>query len=314
MMDLYRVLGVAPEASRDAIVRAYRRLARRYHPDINTSPEAAERFDQITHAYQVLADPAARARYDATRVNVHHIGHRHQTRRPPWTPTQGWGSGPRTATFWLGDVGQSQTGDVWAASRENGTRSAGSGATRRTGDEDNNNGEEDVEVELSLAEAFHGATRTVTVTSSAGSVAIPIAIPAGMITGQRLQINVPGQPPGSAPVYLRIRLADHDRYRIDGRDLHVDVPLTPWEAALGTTITLPAPAGPALLTVPPCTSSGDLITLTGQGLPNPAGTPGNLHAHAVLVLPPTLTVIEHELFTRLAGASRFNPRTPPVNR
>jgi curved DNA-binding protein len=297
--DLYRVLGVEPRATTAEIAQAYRRLARRHHPDVDDSSGAAERFARITHAYRVLSDPGARARYDAQRA-----ARRSAVLHPPASASPGWSrattSRPRAGTgadgvFWLGAPGFF-------------SRAFGLGADVPRGPAVR---EEEVELELSVEEAYRGTSRTVTVTSRHGTDSVCVAIPPGSVTGQRIEVPLThlagSRPP--PPVILRVRLAPHERYHVDGRHVHLQLPLSPWEAVLGATVALETPAGPTTVNVPAGTSTGHVLTLPGHGIPDPAGPPGDLCLHARVVVPAEPTPAERDLFERLAATATFNPRT-----
>ncbi|KJY38877.1 DnaJ C-terminal domain-containing protein, partial [Streptomyces katrae] len=118
----------------------------------------------------------------------------------------------------------------------------------------------------------------------------------------------------AADLYLRVRLAPHPRYRVDGRDVTVDLPVTPWEAALGASVPVDTPGGTATVDLPPGSSSGRRLRLRGRGMPNPRGQPGDLYAEVKIVVPPRPTQAERDLFERLAKESRFDPRNPPSGR
>lgn len=297
--DLYQVLGLNPGASRAEITRAYRRLARRYHPDVDTTPGAAQRFADVTRAYRVLSDPRARARYDSSRAPR---GSRIPTRSHPgsWSP---WttarvrpGSTPREA-FWLGAPTLAHAFHL--------------GTDMPVGPPADS---EEAEVELTLEESCHGTTRAVTVTSQHSSETLHVVIPPGVLDGDRIEVpttHLPGGR-GTPAVFLRVKLAPLEPYELDGRDVHVRLLLSPWEAALGVTITLDTPRGPVNLDVPAGTCTGQVLSLPGHGIPNPSGPAGDLCAHARIVVPAQLTPLERDLFRQLAAASTFNPRTAAV--
>lgn len=290
--DLYQVLGLGPHASCAEISRAYRRLARRHHPDVDASPGAGERFAEITHAYRVLSDPHARARYDASRVRARTPSA--SSRPGSWLPrTSGSaGSASPQGPFWLGVPSWADVFHLGADLPPPSSR------------------EDDVDVELTLEESYHGTTRIVTVTSHDHQESSQVVIPPGVIDGDRIDVPTTHLPGGGAcrPVFLRVRLAPDQRYRLDGRDVHVRLPLSPWEAALGVTIGLDTPGGPAPVEVPANTCTGHVLTLPERGIPNPTGPAGNLYAHAHIVVPAELTSLERDLFRRLAAVSTFNPR------
>jgi curved DNA-binding protein len=168
------------------------------------------------------------------------------------------------------------------------------------------------EAEISLEEAYHGTRRSLTITGPDGQRTLDVNIPAGVINGQRIRLRgqggrgTGGGEPGD--LYLIIRIAPHPRYRVSGRDLSATLPLSPWEAALGATVPVDTPGGPATVNVPPGTSSGRRLRLKGHGLPNRRGEPGDFYAEAQIRVPSSLTREERRLFEELRERSRFDPR------
>ena len=237
--DLYRILGLDPDASSDEITRAYRRLARHYHPDVDTTPGAASRFAEVTRAYRVLADPKARARYDASRIPRRagppsDAGYSRGS-CPPWPATRVRPDRIPHDAFWLAAAGLTPPFHLNADLPVRSPR------------------DDETELELTLQESYQGTTRTVTVTSQDSSESIHVVIPPGTIDGDRIEVPTisPRGGGNTPPVVLRVRLVPPEGYRLDGRDLHVQLTLSPWEAALGATITLDTPAGPVSIDVPP---------------------------------------------------------------
>jgi curved DNA-binding protein len=178
--------------------------------------------------------------------------------------------------------------------------------------------DQEAELELTVEDAYRGGKRSLTLSGRDGPRTLQVIIPAGVTDGQRIRLaGQGGRGTGTAPagdLDLVVRLAPHDRYRVDGRDLQVELPLTPWEAALGTTVPVDTPGGPAKVKVPPGTSSGRRLRLRGQGLPNPRGQAGDLYAQARIMVPSQLTDTERRLFAELAAASTFDPRTSTSSR
>jgi curved DNA-binding protein len=168
-------------------------------------------------------------------------------------------------------------------------------------------------VEVTVDEAFHGTRRSLTITGPDGPRTIDVDIPAGVVDGQRIRLRgqggagTGGADPGD--LYLVARIAPDRRYRLEGRNLHVTLPLAPWEAALGTEVDVETPAGKLKVTVPAGTSSGRRLRLAGQGLPRRGGEPGDLFAEAQIMVPEKLTSEERRLFQKLAKASTFDPRS-----
>jgi curved DNA-binding protein len=317
--DFYEVLGVSRNASPEEIQRAYRKLARANHPDVNKDPEAEARFQEIAEAYDVLSDPDSRRRYDA-------FGHEFR-RVPEDVDPETWARARAGAATGGGRAGAGPGGGarVWSTTGFGGQDVdiedllgdifgglGGVGARRRRGWGSTPGADQEAELELSVEEAYRGGRRTLTLPGPSGPRTLSVDIPPGVTDGQRIRLGGEGgrgtgdAPPGD--LYLVVRLAPHPRYRVEGRDLHVDLPLAPWEAALGTTVAVDTPGGEAKVRVPPGTSSGRRLRLRGRGLPNPRGRPGDLFADVRIVVPPTPTDRERELFEELARVSTFDPR------
>jgi curved DNA-binding protein len=172
--------------------------------------------------------------------------------------------------------------------------------------------DQEAEIELSVEEAYSGVRRTVTLSGPGGTRTLEVTIPPGVTDGQRIRLAGQGGrgSDGAAPgdLYLRVRLAPHPRYRVDGRDISVNLPLAPWEAALGTSVAVDTPGGEAKVKVPVGTSSGRRLRLRGRGLPNPRGRNGDLYAVAQIMVPPRPNDDERRLFEQLAATSTFDPR------
>ena len=297
--DFYEVLGVSRSATPEEIQRAYRKLARTYHPDINKDPGADGRFREIAEAYDVLSDPDARKRYDAFGEDFRRVpddvgaeswvGSRRSTGTDSWRTTS---AGPDGLD--LDDLFGSLFGG----------RARGRGPIPGADSE--------AELTLTVEEAFRGGRRSISLSGPDGTRTLDVTVPPGVVDGQRIRLagqggqGVGGGQPGD--LYLVVRIAPHRRYRLDGRDLAVDLPLAPWEAALGATVTVGTPAGPAAVKVPPGSSSGRRLRLKGRGLPNPRGEPGDLFAEVRIVVPHKLDDDERRLFEELAKTSGFDPR------
>ena len=166
-----------------------------------------------------------------------------------------------------------------------------------------------------MEEAYHGTRRNITLTTSdGGRRSIEVTVPPGVTDGQRIRLAGQGgrgsDGARNGDLYLIVRIAPHPRYRLEGRDLYVELRLAPWEAALGTSVALDTPGGEAKVKVPSGTSSGRRIRLRGRGLPNPRGKPGDLYAEARIMVPPRLSRAERRLFEQLAAETSFDPRAP----
>jgi curved DNA-binding protein len=305
--DFYEVLGVPRDADKDEIQRAFRKLARRYHPDVNKDPEAEERFKEINEAFSVLSDPDQRARYDR-------FGEDFRKVPEDWEERVGAGAGPggfrwstgdgprvRYATSGFGAEGV-DVDDLF------GSFFGGAGRVRVPG------ADQEAELPLTVEEAYRGGRRTVTLAGPTGQPRrYEVDVPPGVTDGQRIRLaGEGGRGNGDAPagdLYLRVRIQPHPQFRLDGRDVYVELPVTPWEAALGATVPVPTPSGAtAKVSVPAGSSSGRRLRLRGEGMPNPRGTNGNLYAELRIMVPPRLGDRERALFEELAAVSSFDPR------
>jgi len=311
--DFYQALGVSKTASQDEIQRAYRKLARTYHPDLNKDPGAEERFKEISEAYQVLADPATRKRYDAFGADFRQVPE--DVDPETWARSRaraGSGAGAgRGRSSWTGGEGVRFDFGGDGIDLDDLFGGGFTGRTRR-GWGPMPGADQEAELELSVEDAYRGGKRSITLAGPSGPRTFEVTIPAGVTDGQRIRLGGQGgQGSGggkSGDLYLVVRLADHPRYRVEGRDVYVDLPLAPWEAALGATVTVETPGGDAKVKVPAGTSSGRRLRLRGRGLPNPRGTAGDLFAEARIVVPSTLSDKERHLFEELAATSDFDPR------
>ncbi|WP_371402686.1 DnaJ domain-containing protein [Kribbella sp. NBC_00662] len=312
--DFYTTLGVSRDANADEIQSAYRRLARQYHPDVNKDPDAEERFKDVSEAYDVLSDPQQRKRYDAFGADFRRVppdvdpDTYARTGAGAGAGRAGGGGRAREGTW---DTGGSQF-DAEGIDLDDLLGGMFGGRSRR-GWGRIPGSDQEVELELTVEEAYRGGTRKLTVRSPSGADrTIDVKIPAGVVSGQRIRLGAQGgQGTGGAPagdLYLVVRLADHPRYRVSGRDLTVDLPLAVCEGALGASVSIETPGGEATVKVPRASSSGRRLRLKGRGLPNPRGAPGDLYAEVRLMVPPRLTREEKRLFEELAGTSKFDPR------
>ncbi|MFJ8632063.1 DnaJ C-terminal domain-containing protein [Streptomyces sp. NPDC093568] len=310
--DFYEVLGVSRTASQDEIQQAYRKLARKYHPDVNKDPGAEERFKDLNEAYSVLSDPKTRARYDRFGEDFRKIPEDFDER-----VAAGAGGGfraRRTAGAGGSRVRYTGFGDDFAAEGVDIEDLLGSlfGAGAAPGGVPG--ADQEAELPLTVEEAFRGGRRTVTLAGPTGQPRrYEVDVPPGVTDGQRIRLaGEGGRGSGDAAagdLYLRVRIRPHPRFRLDGRDVHVQVPVTPWEAALGATVPVPTPGGgTAKVTVPAGSSSGRRLRLRGEGMPNPRGADGNLYAELRVMVPPKLSDRERELFEELAATSSYDPR------
>jgi curved DNA-binding protein len=317
--DFYQTLGVARDVSREDLQRAYRKLARTYHPDINKSPDAEDRFKAISEAYDVLSDPEQRRRYDAFGPDFRQV--------PPDVDAQTWARATAAAGSGGPRAGRGRAGRGRPSRPDEAFSSWGSTGTAEDIDLDSLFGglfggrygggpvagaDQEAEIELTVEEAFAGGRRAITLP---GGRTLQVTIPPGVTDGQRIRLAGQGGHGGdggsAGDLYLVVRLAPHSRYRVAGRDITVVLPLAPWEAALGASVAIDVPGGETKVRVPPGTSSGRQLRLRGRGLPNPKGRPGDLYAEARIMIPAKLTDPERRLFEELAATSTFNPRRNP---
>jgi curved DNA-binding protein len=296
--DFYEILGVPRSASQDEIQQAYRKLARTYHPDVNSDPAAEERFKDVSEAYAVLSDPRTRRRYDAFGPDFRQVP---EDVDPDAFRRSRAGAGPaRARGGQAGGFGPGM-GDIDLDDLLGGLfgGSTGRGWGPIPG------ADQEAELELTVEEAYRGGQRTVTLQGPEGRRTFDVKVPAGVTDGQRIRLAGQG-----GDLYFVVRIAPHPRYRVEGRDIYVDLPLAPWEAALGTSVAVDTPGGEAKVKVPPGTSSGRRLRLRGRGLPHQRGTAGDLFAEAKIMVPEKLSRAERELFEQLAAASTFDPRDP----
>ncbi|MET7845994.1 J domain-containing protein [Streptomyces sp. NPDC005356] len=305
--DFYEVLGVPRNADKDEIQRAYHKLARKYHPDINKDPAAEERFKEINEAFSVLSDPDQRTRYDR-------FGEDFRKVPEDWEERVGAGAGPGGGFRWSTGDGPRVRYATSGFGAEGvdvddlfGSLFGGAGRVRVQG------ADQEAELQLTVEEAYSGGRRTVTLAGPSGQRRYEVDVPPGVVDGQRIRLaGEGGRGSGDGPagdLYLRVRIQPHPQFRLDGRDVYVQLPVTPWEAALGATVPVPTPSGTtAKVTVPAGSSSGRRLRLRGEGMPGPRGANGNLYAELRIMVPPKLRDRERELFEELAAVSSFDPR------
>ena len=296
--DYYKILGVDRSADDKTIKQAYRRLARKHHPDVSKAKGSADRFKEINEAYEVLSDPEKRQRYDSLGLDWQRFA------QAGPGPFQGFrvhfeGADPGDlggfSDFFrtiFGDLGV-RGGDPFGERREEGRRRAG---FRGAGVENTQ-----AAVEVNLEEAFRGSTRTFTVDGRR----LEVKIPAGVDTGSR--VRVPGV--GNGDLYLSVTVRLHPLFERKGDDLYLELPLTVPEAALGTEVPVPTLKGSVSMKIPPETSGGKTFRLPGYGMPHlKGGGAGDQYVKIKVVLPSGLTAREKALFEELKRLRPENPR------
>ena len=289
--DYYETLGIPRDADLDQIKKAYRKLARTYHPDVSKAPDAEARFKDAAEAYATLKDTSKRAAYDE-------LGHPQagaEFAPPPQWRQDFSAEGASFEDIDLADL---------LASMGRGQRGGSSAAMPVKG--------RDYEsaVTITLADARRGSTVNLNLADDAGERMLEVTIPPGVRQDQKLRLRGKGgKGHNGAPhgdIYLHIALAPHPVFRPDGLDLYFDLALAPWEAALGAEVEVPTLDGTVLLTVPSGTRAGRKLRLRGRGL---ADGKSDIYAIVHIDVPTTLTEVERTLYLELARISHFNPRS-----
>jgi curved DNA-binding protein len=305
--DYYKIIGVPRDATQDEIKRAYRKLARKYHPDVSKEPDAEERFKELGEAYEVLKDPEKRVAYDQ-------LGTGWKTGQD-FRPPPDWDAGFEFSGGGFTDSDASAFSDFFEALYG---RGGGQAQYRHTGfrtrGEDHH-----AKILIDLEDACHGATRTITLHSAQldeqGHVrnrerTLNVRIPKGVKQGQHIRLAGQGTPGvGGSPagdLYLEVEFNPHSRYRVEGRDLYLDLPLAPWEAALGAKVAVPTPQGGVDLTIPPGSAAGNKLRLKGRGIPD--SPPGDFYVVLQIALPAADTSEAKALYRKMEQQLAFNPR------
>ena len=307
--DYYKILGVERDASQDDIKRAYRKLARKYHPDVSKETDAEARFKEVGEAYEALKDPEKRAAYDQLGANWKAGQDFHPP--PGWDAgfefSGGGFTGGNAADY--SDFFESLFGQGAASSRY-GYGQAGFHARG----EDHH-----AKVLIDLEDAYQGAVRNIVlqtpVVDEQGHVStrqhtLKVKIPKGVKQGQRIRLaGQGGSGMGDSPngdLYLEIEFKPHRIYRVEGHDVYLNLPVTPWEAALGATLKVPTPDGVVDLKIPAGTGNGRKLRLKGRGIP--ASTPGDLYVVPQITLPPADSDSAKAVYQKMADELAYNPR------
>lgn len=307
--DYYQILGLAKTASQDEVAKSFKKLARKYHPDLNANDQVAEeKFKEINEAYEVLRDPEKRKLYDQLGSNWQQA----QAGGGDWRPPPGY----ENVHFEFGGADTSGFSDFFETifGRFGGAQSGGAEFFSGGGRAARPRRGQDVEAEmdLSLEEAHKGGPKAITLREAAGQdKTLQVNIPAGVKEGARIRLagqGGPGRNGGEAgDLYLRVKFRPHHQFMVDGLDLTTDVTLAPWEAALGVSVQAPTLDGGVNVDVPAGMGSGKKLRLRGQGLGRP-NKRGDLFLRIQVAFPPNPSEREKQLWRELAEASAFKPR------
>jgi curved DNA-binding protein len=302
--DYYKVMGVARDATEAQIKQAYRKLARKYHPDVSKEKDAEARFKEVGEAYEVLKNAEKRAAYD--QLGQQRPG---EEFRPPPNWDAGFefsGAGPGNAAY--SDFFESLFGGQARA------RGGGRGAFHADRGEDHH-----AKVTLDLEASLNGGSRAFTLSMpefdaegrlTARERVLNVQIPKGVLAGQQIRLAGQGSRPAGdgtpGDLYIEVDFRPHPLYRIEGRDLTLELPVAPWEAALGATVQTPTPGGKVDLKIPPASHAGSRLRLKGRGIPgNP---PGDFYVVLQIALPPANDESAKAAYAAMAAALPFDPR------
>jgi len=307
--DYYQTLGVTRTVTADEIKKVYRRLARKYHPDVSKEPNAEAKFKEVQEAYEVLKDPEKRAAYDQL-GNEAKSG---QDFRPPPDWASGFEFRGRPQQHG-GSEADSQFSDFFSSLFGGGGAFSRAGEGARRGGRDHH-----ARVDIDLEEAFSGGARTLSLRRPQpqpdGSLEmraheVKVMIPAGLTDGQQLRLSGQGEPAQghgrAGDLYLEVHIRPHELYQLDGRDVTVILPIAPWEAALGASVTVPTLGGPVQMRIPEHARAGQKLRLRGRGLPG--DPPGDEYLQLSIALPPADSPKARAFYEQMSRELAFNPR------
>jgi curved DNA-binding protein len=303
--DYYKVMGVARDATEAQIKQAYRKLARKYHPDVSKEKDAEARFKDLGEAYEVLKSPEKRAAYDQ-------LG---QGPRPgeDFRPPPDWGAGFEFSGAGGGEAAYSDFFESLFGAQGRTGAAGNRGAFRSGRGEDHH-----AKVLLDLEATLRGGARQLVLRLpeiDAGRLVskervLNVQVPKGIMAGQHIRLAGQGarghgqEPPGD--LFIEVEFQPHALYRVDGRDLYLDLPVAPWEAALGATVKTPTPTGTVDLKIPPGSHAGSKLRLKGRGIP--AAPPGDFYVILGIALPAAADDKAKAAYAAMAAALPFNPR------
>lgn len=307
--DYYQILGVAKTATADEIKKAYRRLARKYHPDVSKEANAEKKMQEVNEANEVLSDPEKRAAYDQ-------VGKGYQPGQD-FKPPPNWDAG-----FQFSDTGNSGA-DMGSASDFFANLFGQAGRGKRNQHYQTRGEDRHAKIEIELQDTYLGQSRSITLHTQETDVmgraftkeqVVNVRIPKGVKSGQHIRLSGQGNLGTGGGIagdlYLEIQFKPDARYRTEGRDVYQTVPVTPWEAALGAGIEVTTPSGSVQVKVPPNSQSGRKLRLKGRGIPG--DPPGDLYLLLEVILPPANTDKARQLYETMARELAFNPRSMGV--
>lgn len=323
--DYYKIMGVERDATQDEIKRAYRKLARKYHPDVSKEADAEQRFKEIGEANEVLKDPEKRAAYDQLGANWK--AGQDFNAPPDWDAGFEFGGGSYTGGRTYQSFGDDAAySDFFESLFGQGFQQAGArqrGSARQQSGFHAQGEDHHAKILIDLEDAMQGATRSISLrvpdVDQSGHVTtrervLKVNIPKGIKQGQSIRLSGQGNPglgQGKAgDLYLEIEFNKHSMYRVDGRDVYLDLPLAPWEAALGASIKTPTPGGVVDLKIKPGSANGSKMRLKGRGIPasSSANDAGDLYVVLQVAVPPAKTDEEKSAYEKMQQAFDFNPR------
>ena len=310
--DYYTTMGVGRDSTQDEIKRAYRKLARKYHPDVTDDPDGEKRFKEVGEAYAVLKDPEKRAAFDQLGANWQEG----QDFQPPPGWDEGFefsGAGDR------GFAGSSGPADGdFSDFFESLFGQAGARGGFRGGQSDMGQSQDShAHITIDLSDSYNGATRAISLgvpeVTADGHVTtrkrtLNVKIPKGIRSGQTIRLAGQGVKHGdrAGNLHLEIEIRQNDRFRVDGSDVYMDLPVAPWEAALGARVTVPVPSGDIQLKIPANSNQGRKLRMKGKGIPGKQ--PGDFYVILDVVLPPADTDEARELYEKMSNEMAFDPR------
>lgn len=305
--DYYQIMGVDRNATQDEIKRAYRKLARKYHPDISKEPDAEAKFKEMGEAYEVLRDPEKRAAYDQ-------LGKNYKAGQD-FTPPPGWDAGFEFTGGGFGGADTSAFSDFFESLFGHGfTRSHGRAGGFHARGQDHH-----AKILIDIEDAIHGASRKITLqvpeVNTQGAVqtrtrTLNVNIPKGVRQGQQIRLAGQGEAGigqgGHGDLYLEIEFRPHPYYHVEGRDIYLDLPVTPWEAALGATVKVPTPSGIVEMKIPAGSRAGKKMRLKGRGIPGKMA--GDFYVVLQISLPAADSDKAKALYEQMKKELDFNPR------